>query len=279
MRSPIQTLLSLLARAFIYVYRITPYFRGKHRAARFVDALLGPTCQRGPQGVRLLVLSSSPMDLSYLDGSAFREDVLTRALDVLMPGDTVLDIGANIGFFSFLAGARVGPRGRVFAFEPSLREYKRLLDGILVNRLENVVPVNLALSDAFGDAAFSVAQVHTGINRIAPAENAPLPDGTQPSHVGHVAMATVDSLFSGLSSEVRLVKIDVEGAEMRVLRGMTKLLQDHRPAVVLVEVTDSFLRSYGDDRAALLAFMSGHGYRPTVNAMSWQYDELFVRST
>lgn len=199
---------------------------------------------------------------------------------LLRPGDSVVDVGANSGFFTLLASRRVGPRGRVSSFEPVPAMRQRLLDNIELNGMRNVRVHEVAVSDAEGVLPlFEGPEGHKGLSSLRPVANA----------VGCIEVRTValDDLRETLSP-IRLVKIDVEGAESRVLAGMARILEQDRPFLV-IEITDAYLRSFGDGATALASGLSHLGYgmyridpsglvpmRPEQAAQEAQYNALFA---
>ncbi|MCZ7612749.1 MAG: FkbM family methyltransferase [Ignavibacteriaceae bacterium] len=77
-----------------------------------------------------------------------------------------MDVGANIGFYSLNASRIIGNSGRVYSFEPSVREYIRLLNNIRINDVKNIIPYNFALCDKQGEFVLSTAKTHTGLNTL-----------------------------------------------------------------------------------------------------------------
>jgi FkbM family methyltransferase len=175
--------------------------------------------------------------------------VLFRRL--LRPGDTVLDIGANAGYYSLLAARLVGAAGHVFAFEPLPRTRQLLQSNTRLNHFRNVTIREEALSDENGFATFFQApDDHTGKSSLLPV--------TSYATTRRVATARLDDLLPAQS--VTLVKIDVEGVECRVLDGMTKCLSRCRPDLI-VEVVEEYLRFSGESRLSLYSRLSQYGYR------------------
>lgn len=132
------------------------------------------------------------------------------------PGTTALDIGAHIGTHTLTLARAVGGRGRVYAFEPQRRIYRELMQNLALNRIENVVPLRYAVG-----AETRVVEMNPGVG----------PDGA--IGVGHggdrVELRPVDSFpFANVS----LIKIDVEGFELEVLRGAARTIQRWRPVIV-----------------------------------------------
>ncbi len=148
-------------------------------------------------------------------------------LDELRPGDIFIDVGANVGVYTLLAASVPGVR--CISFEPSTESRGRLLDNVRRNNLNQVEVHPKAVGDHRGDVLFTVGR--GTINKIA--------DATTSGSVERVPVVTLDDHIPA-SGRVALVKIDVEGAEPAVLRGATRLLQTHAPAL-LIERNDSQL--------------------------------------
>lgn len=263
----------LIARSIATYAFLAPSHRGKHWLLRSTSAVLGPLNLPTPEGIELPVLLGSAMDLAYLRSSGPDEKGTVRgALSTLRPGDTFVDIGANLGYYSILAGRRVGRAGKVFSIEPSPREYVRLLRALSRNGVsDRCIPLNVAMSHCGGVVSLGVDPYHTGLNRVLPSEN---------SQEGSclVASCSGDELLLPLVPDVGEIgiKVDVEGHEYAVLSGMKGLLTTGRVRFVVVEITRKFLERSGSSKNQLLGLMGDLGFRPTVSSSEWQYDEVFV---
>ncbi len=132
---------------------------------------------------------------------------------------TVLDIGANVGFFSILLSRLVGAKGKVIAFEPLPRNIDFIEQHIRLNQIENIQIYSAALSNKSGVMKFSLSDYHEQ-GRLD--ENGDL----------EVSVTTLDSL-KDITNSVSFVKIDVEGAEASVLRGGKNFFKYHRPTILL----------------------------------------------
>ncbi len=190
-----------------------------------------------------------PQDI-FLTGEF--ESATTAVLKKLLkPGDIAVDVGANIGYFSLLFSQCVGSSGRVFSYEPVPRLASILRNNAELNGFDQITLSSLALSDHDGRALFHVGpEDNSGLSSLR------LPRGSIATL--DVELARFDKIFND-ANDIALVKIDVEGAELAVLRGMEGYLCNRRP-YLLVEVTDKFLKEMGDDEQGLLAFMLGFGY-------------------
>ena len=181
-------------------------------------------------------------------------DFLSR---FLQPGMTVLDVGAHHGYYALLASGRVGDSGRVFAFEPSPRERKKLKWHIRWNHCSNVEILDTAMGSKAGQAElFVAAGRETGCNSLRP----PAVRGT-PKKVS-VPVDTLDEFLSRRGIErVDFIKMDVEGAELSVMQGAEYLLSGKKRPVVLVEVCDLRTAAWGYAAPEILKHLVERGYR------------------
>jgi FkbM family methyltransferase len=176
----------------------------------------------------------------------------TRAfLDVLTAGQIVFDIGANIGYYTLVASRQVGASGRVLAFEPFPRNISYLYRHVVLNAAGNVTVVPMACSDRTALMRFA-AGANCATGRLVDAAAA-----SPNSSVEYVASVTVDEIVreSGLVPDV--LKIDVEGAEVQVLRGAHQTLSAKRPTILLSVHSE-------DLRSGCTAYLRELGYAQPV---------------
>ncbi len=168
-------------------------------------------------------------------------------------GMTVIDVGANIGYYSILASALVGPTGRVVALEPNSENCRLLLSSLRLNGTANVQLLPVAADTARGWAYYST---HVGSNGGLVADSELL------SHPGTVVPTfPLDDLVDG---PVGFLKMDVEGAEGRVVQGATRIITRDRP-IVTTELKDEMLRRVSATTVAeYLGFFEDLGYTPSV---------------
>ena len=164
-------------------------------------------------------------------------------------GTTVLDLGANIGFFSVRFGRWVGPTGRVVAIEPEQRNLASLRRRVARAGFEQVVEcVAAAAADAPGELRLARTPSHPGDHHLAP-------DGDP------VRAVTVDELMASDQRRLSLIKIDVQGAEALAIAGARRAIERHHPAL-FVEIDGPSLSRMGSSPAQLVETMSSLGYRP-----------------
>jgi FkbM family methyltransferase len=186
--------------------------------------------------------------------------------DSLGKGGTFLDVGANAGHYTYLAAATVGSAGTVHAIEAAPLNAARLRADLSANHLfDRVVLHEVAVADRPGELRLQHAPGPSphGMRYLDPA-------ATTSGEL--VPVATIDDLLPDLNADA--VKIDVEGADLRVLHGMTNVLAKHPPRLLVVEAIDANLARFGDSVAELVAFMADCGYRAQPIAEAYGADSL-----
>ena len=179
----------------------------------------------------------------YLTGDA-EPEVQEALAQLVKPGQTVYDVGANIGFFTILCSRLVGPQGTVYAFEPIPQNLVTLRRNIALNGLTNVVVVEKALSASTGTAEMFVSpwSAFHSLN----IEGASKQDNHGPQE-GEIVVETITldefAAQAGVSAP-DLIKIDVEGAELVVVEGMRETLGSIQP-LLLCELHDT-QRAYSE---------------------------------
>jgi FkbM family methyltransferase len=175
---------------------------------------------------------------------------------VLEDGDDIIDVGANIGLFTVLA-AKTAAHGRVLAVEPSPDAAVLLSSNIRRNELENVIVFHGAASACSGSETLNTIPGFT--------EYSSLGEITHPAVANRdfqpisVAARTVDDLVEENQLQPKLVKIDVEGAEHDVLRGLSTTLERFRP-LLICELDDGLLPNRGTSAAAVCEYLAEKGY-------------------
>ena len=158
----------------------------------------------------------------------------------LRPGDVVVDVGANIGYYTLLAAQKVGESGKVFAFEPDPSNFSLLQDNVKLNGFSNVVLERKAVSDAPGVLRLYTSESNTGDHRIFN------PEGEERSFE-EVPAVTLDGYFEGREESVDFVKIDTQGAEGKILAGMPRLVGRSPDLVIAVEFSPEHLAGIGSE--------------------------------
>ena len=168
--------------------------------------------------------------------------------DLLRPGQTVVDVGANIGFYVLLESLKVGPSGKVYAIEPVPDNYELLRRNVDLNRRGNIEMHRCAVGDKPGRA-----QMHLSHLRNWHAMTAVHATG----RVIEVEVVTLDAFLEGKPSP-SLVRMDVEGYEYEILQGMEETLERSTDLTLFIEIHPHIM---GAERMrSMLQLLARHGY-------------------
>jgi FkbM family methyltransferase len=171
---------------------------------------------------------------------------------ILRPGQVFFDVGANVGFYSLLAARLVGSTGRVVAIEPLPRNIAFLYRHIALNKAHNVTILPLACANRSAIESFCEGE-NNALGHLAGTSDKP--DASSPAfRASLVATLSLDEAVEALALSPDVIKIDVEGAELRVLEGARNILAEVRPALLLSVHSDQL-------REDCLRFLEGFGYR------------------
>lgn len=177
--------------------------------------------------------------------------------DVVRPGEVFVDVGANIGHYSVFAARHVSPSGFVYAFEPHVGNFFSLLQNVKLNDLMGVIwPLDCALHDDFGVLEFNYTDLQPGssMNQLGSTKDASEKPFAPAMTELKVAMPLDMLVNRGVVRPPDHIKIDVDGNEMLVLRGMRRVLAGARkPKSLQVEINSRY-------KAELYAFMSDMCY-------------------
>jgi FkbM family methyltransferase len=187
------------------------------------------------------------------------------------PGDTVLDIGAQVGYFSTQLARMVTDTGRVYCFEPDPTALERLNASVGANQMDWVTVVPLALSSREGSMDFYLSE-HLGWST-----------GVSSSHLTdlhrtQVRTVPLDTLVERgqIPREVRLAKIDVEGFELEVLRGMQGMLGTS-PPILIVEINRAMQEAQEASGSEIQRLLREFGYRLYLIAKTNHWGRMRVR--
>jgi FkbM family methyltransferase len=173
------------------------------------------------------------------------------------PGDVVYDVGANVGFFTLLAARLTGANGHVYAFEPVPENVAAVRHNLAQNHMAHVTVLQQAVSDEVGEGKLLLAHYSGGSSLDTV--------GSPPDLKGEliVPLTTLDALVVQQNyPQPKFVKIDVEGAEINVLRGMTWLLKNAGPTL-MYEIDDGAAAGYEQKRDECAKFLAEQGYEVT----------------
>ncbi|HWY53281.1 MAG TPA: FkbM family methyltransferase [Terriglobales bacterium] len=208
--------------------------------------------------VRMLLDANDLISRVILETGAWDEASWLAIKQHLSSGATFVDIGAHEGYCTLKAARVVGPNGRVIAIEPNPEMVSRLRGNIKASGATVIAVLPVACSDSETTLdLFVAAQSNTGSSSFSKTNASMYGAATRSCQV---IARRIDAIIreSGVS-RVDVVKVDAEGAELLVLKGMEETLSLYHP-VLLVELDDRLLKSMGTTSSETIAFLHSHGY-------------------
>ena len=202
------------------------------------------------------IRNNDNLGISVLKGEDFEEATQYEIMSRIRENMTVLDIGANIGYYTVQMATKVGPHGKVIAFEPSPIIWEELQYNVSLNKLDNVILNKTALSNINGYGSFCLPQ--TGYDAHASLK----PNKTfDVSKLIEVKTERLDDVLCGLGvSDIGFIKIDVEGAERDVFEGAVKLLSAKQRPVIIFESAEHLCQPFGHCVFDVLYYLYKYDY-------------------
>ena len=165
----------------------------------------------------------------------------------------VVDIGAHIGYYTVLAARAVGSQGRVYAFEPTPKNYDLLCRNVQENGYNNVVTVPMAVADATGTARLVLSDKSSGLNTLC--------RYSSEQRSIEVATTTLDDFFSNYDGRLDVIKMDTEGAEPMILVGMQRLLHRYHDLAIFTEFFPRAIQDFHNSPEDFLQQLRKQGFQ------------------
>jgi len=241
----------IATRVLLWYARHVPHHKGKQRLSDYLRGVFGvelegETVERRGGFWWCLDPGDYICQDVYWSGAKDRAEI-REALRSMRRGSVMLDVGANFGYYSVVIAARFGQQCTIHAFEPNPLIFARLHKNLKLNGAAAVVPHQVGLSDQEGTAAIVDVPGHSGAVYLRPGSG--------------VAVTSLDLFVrrQGLE-DVDLIKIDAEGAELRILRGARGILERFRPNI-LIELNAPTLERENSSISEVIALLRSLGYR------------------
>ncbi len=161
-------------------------------------------------------------------------DVITR---MVKKGNTVIDIGANIGYYTLIFARLVGESGKVYAFEPDPSNFSLLKKNVEINGYRNVVLIQKAISDKSGKLKLYLNQDNKGDHRVYDSK-----DGRPSVEIDCISL---DEFFANSAEGINFIKMDIQGSEWDAINGMKNLLKKQKSLKILSEFWPGGLKKSG----------------------------------
>ena len=188
------------------------------------------------------------------------------------PGDVVVDLGANMGYFTLLAARLAGGEGHVYAFEPEPTNFAHLTQNIELNAYRNVTAYQKAVADRFGSTKLFICTYDSGHHTINQFDGIAAYARGRPVTSQWIEIETVplDDFLGETARHVDVLKMDIEGAEALALDGMQRILRENRSLRVFAEFFPLLLSKMGSSPDAYARRLI-HDFGFTVFAIGRDY--------
>ena len=165
----------------------------------------------------------------------YYEEELNKVQNYIQKGDSVIDIGGNLGFYTLILSELVGANGKVFTFEPSPENFNKLNRTISINNLNNVIAFDVGLGEAERNAILYYDSHQTGVSTI-------VHKTSSDAITEEIKLTTLDKFSEKIDKRISFVKIDTEGYEPQVLLGGKRFLLKDKP-VICIELGGEYFES------------------------------------
>jgi len=238
--------LSKLIAAYVYH---TPPHPGRGILARLAYWLNpGDFIAEIAPNIKIKVRLNDPTTLSYWTHQHEQHGETEVSCSYLKERMIVFDVGAHYGVYALFFAQKVGPTGKVYAFEPVPENFVCLKEHIALNNVTNIISVPLALSDRKGVTKISVARGLSSQFCFLAKQFVEVPMTTLDAFIAEQGIKQVDTL-----------KLDVEGAELYVIRGAHETIQQHKP-IMMVEINFTTLKAANTSPDELFNTIVSYGY-------------------
>jgi FkbM family methyltransferase len=183
--------------------------------------------------------------------SLLEADEIRLVKNTIKEGMTIIDIGANIGYYTLIMGRLVGRNGLIYAFEPEQNNFRLLKKNIELNQANNIFAINKAISDNNTGGRIYISKWNRGDHRIF--------DSGDNRRFKPVETLTLDEFMKD-KGRVDLIKLDIQGAEYRALIGMERTIKKNEDLMLIAEYSPYHLEKAGIDSDTFLSWIESHEF-------------------
>ena len=251
----------------VYKYKV----RGKNTLIRCVMRLF--PCDLYIKSVYGMFLKVNYFDKTWCSCCfGYQNSIVPKELYKIPGNACFIDIGANVGVFTLMAAKQMGSNGIVISYEVNPVTYSSLVKNIERNNLQSlIIPFNIGLSDISQLSYVTYQSDHSGVSHLTVEKEKGMPVVTS-------TWSDMIFLEKIIGSREVYIKIDVEGMELGVLRGINNLIEKSIVKKIIIEIDEENLSKYGSTREELYKFLENLNFTPEVNVQQDHYDEVFIRN-
>jgi len=206
-------------------------------------------------GHKMYLAPHGPISLELATKGIWEESETELIKKIVSDGDVVLDLGANIGYYTMIFAKLIGPKGKVFAFEPEPNNFELLKKNLTINGYQNSTIEDAAVSDENGEVKLYLHESMATNHRIFYSKSVS-------KNFVVVKKIKLDDYFKNnpIKKRISFVKMDVEGSEFGVLKGMTTILNENKNLKMLIEYFPQAIKESGAQPSNLLKILKNAGF-------------------
>jgi len=248
MRKILAQIYKALAKAF------SGYGIGSFYPIKVIRNFILPYLTSGPLDILEHKMFIDAKDSLSLSTHGIYEPLETEiARKEIKEGNVVIDVGANIGYYTLIFAKLVGEEGKVFAFEPAPENFALLKKNVEINGYKNVVLIQKAVSNKTGRIRLYLSEVEGTTHKIYDSH-----DGRKSIEIEAISL---DDYFEDYNGEINFIKIDAEGSEASVFQGMQNLLEKNKGVKITTEFFPSALKESGIEPGEYLDLLLKYGFK------------------
>jgi FkbM family methyltransferase len=205
------------------------------------------------QGYKIFINRKDFKISSYLLENRTYESAETELVkNQINKGDIVVDMGANVGYYTLIFAGLVGKNGKVFAFEPDRDNFALLSKNVKENKFDNVILVNKAVSDKNGKTKLYLSEENKGDHRIY--------DSGENRDSVMVDVVCLNDFLNEYKHKIDFIKMDIQGAEGNAIKGMTNFIENNKKIKILTEFWPIGLSSFNFNPKEFLEILEDYGF-------------------
>lgn len=215
-------------------------------------------CVRSPLKSDNVEIDGHKMFLDSLDSlrlsinGVYEEFETEIVKKIIKKGDVVVDVGANIGYYTLIFAKLVGKEGKVFAFEPEPTNFNILKKNVKINEYENVTLINKAVSNKTGKMTLDLDEINKGGHSISKNNS---------EKTIEIESIRLDDYFKTYYGKINFIKLDIEGAEVEAIKGMSEILGKNEEANIMAEYNPQSLSNLGTNSEEYLTSLMKFGFK------------------
>jgi len=207
-------------------------------------------------GVKMHLDITNPQTWDLRNNKNYEDDVKKIFLSKIKEGDIVIDVGANIGYFSLLAAKKIGSKGKIFAIEPMKQANNWLKKNLKLNDFKNVEVLEVAIGDKQGTMKMYKKSESSEMIILDPTISK-----TDLIMCGEINIKTIDNIISQKKiKKVNLLKIDVEGFEYEALLGCKESFKSNKIENIICEIHTTYLKNREIDEQDIYSFIQENNF-------------------